>query len=156
VINDDTRILVLCTGNSCRSQMAEGFLRHYLGQLGLPKAAASVRSAGLEPHGLNPAAVVVMAESGVDISHHRSTALKEYLGDTFDYVITVCDNAAARCPSFPGSGIRLHWPFEDPAGATGPETEVLGVFRRVRDQIATRTKAWLSSEAPPASQQQRP
>ena len=156
MINDETRILVLCTGNSCRSQMAEGFLRHYLYELGFAKAAAAVCSAGLEPHGLNPTAVAVMAELGVDISHHRSTDLKEYLGDRFDYIITVCDRAAARCPSFPGSGIRLHWPFEDPAGATGAEAETLGVFRRVRDQIAIRTKAWLSAETAPSGSASRP
>ena len=131
------RILVLCTGNSCRSQMAEGFFRHY----GLDRV--MVRSAGLEPHGVNPNAVRVMAEVGIDISGHTSEHLNTYLNDGFDYVITVCDNAAANCPVFPGGGKRLHWPFDDPAGAVGSDDEVLAEFRRVRDAIGRRIQSWL-------------
>jgi arsenate reductase len=143
MVNDNSRMLILCTGNSCRSQMAEGFFRRRLLELGLQTAAAAVCSAGLETHGLNPRAVHVMAEAGVDISHHRSTDLREYLNEEFDYVITVCDNAAERCPVFPGPGIRLHWPFDDPAGAEGSEDQVLEVFRRVRDEIRQQIEQWL-------------
>jgi arsenate reductase (thioredoxin) len=146
MITDETRILVLCTGNSCRSQMAEGFFRHYLNQRGLKRAAAFVRSAGLETHGLNPKAIRVMSEIGIDISGHTSNDLQEYLGDSFDYVITVCDNAAKNCPIFPGKGRRLHWPFDDPAGATGKEDEILDEFRRIRDQILQRVRSWLDGE----------
>lgn len=144
MISDETRILVLCTGNSCRSQMAEGFLRHHLSRLGFETAAAAVRSAGLETHGLNPLAVKVMDESDGDISGHRSELLELYLNDRFDYVITVCGHAAKHCPTFPGPATRLHWPFDDPAQATGSESEILDEFRRVRDQIEKKVVAWLS------------
>lgn len=143
MITDRTSVLILCTGNSCRSQMAEGFLRYHLLQRGLPGAAKAVRSAGIETHGLNPRAVQAMAERGIDIAHHRSTNLSEYLDQRFDFIITVCDNAAERCPSFPGQGVRLHWPFEDPARAAGSEAEIAGQFARVRDQIEARIVAWL-------------
>ncbi len=113
------RILVLCTGNSCRSQIAEGFFR----QLGGDRI--EVYSAGLEPKGVNPRAVQVMSEVGVDISRQSSDHVSKYLGQSFDYVITVCDNAAANCPSFPGEGARLHWPFKDPAEATGSEDQIM-------------------------------
>jgi len=145
MLNDDTRILILCTGNSCRSQMAEGFARQFLIERELHNAAAAVRSAGVETHGLNPKAVKVMAEVGVDISGHKSTNLREYLNDRFDFVITVCDNAARNCPVFPGKGERLHWPFQDPASATGSEEEILGEFRKVRDQIKQQVGNWLLS-----------
>lgn len=144
MINDQSRILVLCTGNSCRSQMAEGFFRSYLMQKGLNTAVGAVRSAGLEPHGVNPRAVAVMAEAGVDISRHSSDHVDKYLGEQFDYVITVCDNAAQNCPVFPGGGERLHWPFEDPAQAAGTDEEILQVFRRVRDEIAQKIASWLA------------
>jgi len=143
LIDNKTRILVLCTGNSCRSQMAEGFLRHHLSRLDFPEAAAAVRSAGLETHGLNPLAVRVMDESGVNISGHHSEPLDLYLNDRFDYVITVCDHAAEHCPTFSDPARRLHWPFDDPAKATGSESEILDEFRRVRDQIEQRVVAWL-------------
>ena len=142
MISNGTRILVLCTGNSCRSQMAEGFFRRRLEEAGFREA--TVRSAGLEPHGLNPRAVIVMKEAGIDISGQRSTSLEEYLSDEFDFVITVCDNAAEHCPVFPGKGERLHWPFEDPAGATGSESEILDKFREVRDLIDARIKNWVA------------
>ncbi len=139
MINDTTRILVLCTGNSCRSQMAEGLFRTELAGRGLAKAAAAVRSAGIEPHGVNPIAVSVMAEIGIDISSHTSKDLRQFLGDTFDYIITVCDNAAERCPVFPGGGERLHWPFPDPAGGTVEQ------FRSVRDAIRQKVAAWVAA-----------
>ncbi|MEK7774792.1 MAG: arsenate reductase ArsC [Candidatus Zixiibacteriota bacterium] len=130
------RILILCTGNSCRSQMAEGFVRHFL------KGNGEVASAGLEPKGVHPLAIRVMGEIGIDISHHNSRHLSEYTGRQFDYVITVCDNAAERCPVFSGNAQRLHWPFEDPAAIKGSEWEILEAFRRIRDQIGEKVKAW--------------
>ena len=132
------RILVLCTGNSCRSQMAEGFFRHYGGD------GVEVFSAGLEPKGVNPRAIEVMKEVCIDISHHTSDHLRKYTGQQFDYVITVCDNAARNCPIFPGAGTRLHWPFADPAEAIGDDEQVLAVFRSVRDEIGAKIKSWLA------------
>ncbi len=132
------RFLVLCTGNSCRSQMAEGFFRHYGGDK------VEVYSAGLSPKGVHPLAIKVMAEIGIDISQQTSKHLNEFIGQKLDYLITVCDNAAANCPSFPGEGTRLHWPFDDPASATGTEEEVLGKFRGVRDEIGIAVEEWLS------------
>ena len=143
MIDRDSKILVLCTGNSCRSQMTEGFLRHHLPIAGQRSTAAKVRSAGLEAHGLNPLAVKVMNEVGIDISGQESECLDKYLEDEFDFVITVCDNAASHCPIFPGEGVRIHWPFDDPAGATGSEQQVLAEFRRVRDQIDRQVRAFL-------------
>ncbi len=137
------KILVLCTGNSCRSQMAEGFFRYYLTKKGLTQAAANVRSAGLKPKGVNPHAIEVMAEKGIDISKHHSKHLNLFINEKFDYIITVCDNAAENCPTFPGDGLRFHWSFEDPAGAKGTEEEILDQFRRVRDEIDNRIKHWL-------------
>ena len=131
------RILVLCTGNSCRSQMAEGFLRARL------RDSDHVVSAGLEPQGVNPRAVKVMSEVGIDLSGHTSSHVDDYLDRQFDYIITVCDNAAANCPVFPGGGTRLHWPFDDPAQATGNDEEIVDVFRRVRDEIEAKVKDWI-------------
>ncbi|MBP7698835.1 MAG: arsenate reductase ArsC [candidate division Zixibacteria bacterium] len=132
------RILVLCTGNSCRSQIAEGLFRHYGGgQVG-------VYSAGLEPKGVNPRAVQVMREIGIDIAGHTSDHLSQYLERSFDFVITVCDNAATNCPVFPGAATKLHWPFADPANATGSEEEITASFRSVRDHIELTVKRWLS------------
>ncbi|MCP4684184.1 MAG: arsenate reductase ArsC [bacterium] len=125
--------------------MAEGFVRQFLVERELHKAAKAVCSAGIETHGLNPRAVEVMAEVGVDISAHLSTNLQEYLNDRFDFVITVCDNAARNCPVFPGRGEKLHWPFEDPAAAEGSGEEILDEFRKVRDQIKKKTGDWLAS-----------
>ncbi|MFH2050794.1 MAG: arsenate reductase ArsC [bacterium] len=133
-------ILVLCTGNSCRSQMAEGFFREY------GKEDVVVKSAGLDPSQVNPTAIKVMQEIGIDISGHKSTSLSEYLNDSFDYIITVCDNAAEKCPVFPGGGNRLHWPFEDPHYAEGTEEEKLDFFRKVRDQIGEKIKKWLGEK----------
>lgn len=135
------KILVLCTGNSCRSQMAEGFFRHFLAS---GEQNHLVVSAGLEAHGLNSRAVKVMREAGIDISGQKSEQLDIYLGQEFDYVITVCDNAAENCPIFPGQADRLHWPFDDPAKAVGQEEEILEKFRIVREQIKEKVKRWLS------------
>jgi arsenate reductase len=125
------RVLILCTGNSARSQMAEGLLRHMAGE------DFEVFSAGTKPVGLNPNAVAVMNEAGINISNHRSKSVDEFAGQQFDYVITVCDNAKESCPIFPGGGLRLHQSFEDPAAA--PDEQQLKSFRRVRDQI----RLWL-------------
>lgn len=127
-----TRILFLCTGNSCRSQMAEGWARHLKGCLIEPY------SAGIEVHGLNPNAVKVMAEAGVDISGHRSKHLDDLQGIEFDYVVTVCDHANEACPIFPGRAKRVHKGFDDPprlAREAKTEEEALGHYRRVRDEI---------------------
>lgn len=122
-------ILVLCTGNSCRSQMAEAYLRHFAGNK------AIIYSAGVETHGLNPGAVAIMLEDGIDISHHTSNNLQEYRHIHFDYVLTVCDNAKERCPVFPGKSQQFHHNFPDPAKATGTEDEIKEQFRLTRDLI---------------------
>ena len=129
-MNTQTKnILVLCTGNSCRSQMAEGYLRHLLGNR------ANVYSAGVETHGLNPKAVHSMQEDGIDISAHTSNHVDEYAHISFDYVITVCDNASERCPYFPTQAVKLHRNFPDPAGAAGTPGEVNEAFRHTRTLI---------------------
>jgi arsenate reductase len=130
--NQKIKVLFLCTGNSCRSQMAEGWTRRLKGDLIEPY------SAGVESHGLNPNAVKVMAEAGVDISSHRSKHLDEVRDIAFDYVVTVCDNANESCPVFPGTVKRVHIGFDDPprlARNARTEEEALGYYRRVRDEI---------------------
>jgi arsenate reductase len=135
------KVLFLCTGNSCRSQMAEAWLRELDGE------SFEVYSAGLEPHGVHPKTITVMEEAGIDMSQHRSKHLDEYRGQIdFDYLITVCGNADERCPFFPGMGQRLHWPFQDPAGFEGSEEEQLAFFRKVRDQIKNHIQNWLEEE----------
>ncbi len=133
------RILILCTGNSARSQMAEGLLREAL------PANAEVFSAGTKPSLVRPEAIAVMSELGIDLSRHRSKSVDEFAGQEFDYVITVCDNANEVCPVFPGKTKRLHWPFEDPAGVTGSEVERQAAFRKIRDQIRARIQDWVPS-----------
>lgn len=131
-MHDKVRVLFLCTGNSCRSQMAEGWTRH------LKSNVIEAYSAGIETHGLNPNAVKVMAEAGVDISGQRSKHLDEFKDVAFDYVITVCDNAHESCPLFPGKTKVVHVGFDDPpwlAKAAKTEEEALGHYRRVRDEI---------------------
>lgn len=123
------KILVLCTGNSCRSQMAHGYLNHFAGNV------LDVYSAGIEAHGVNPRAIVVMKEDGVDISHHASNLVKEYEGTDFDFVLTVCDNAKENCPYFPAKVRTFHFHFPDPAKAQGDETQIMNEFRMVRDLI---------------------
>lgn len=135
------KVLFLCTGNSCRSQIAEGWLR----QLGGDQF--EVFSAGLEPHGVNPNTVTVMEELGIDMSKHRSKHIDEYIGKIdFDFLITVCGNADERCPYFPGMGTRIHWPFEDPAAFEGSEDEKLDFFRKIRDQIRDKIQSWLETK----------
>lgn len=136
------RVLFLCTHNSSRSQMAEGLLRH-LGGDGF-----EAHSAGTEATRVRPEAVAVMAELGADISSQESKTLHRYLGERFDYVITVCDAANESCPAFPGARRRLHWSFEDPSRATGSEEERLAAFRRVRDGLRERIEAELLGEDP--------
>ena len=123
------KILVLCTGNSCRSQIAEGYLRFFSGDK------ASIWSAGVETHGVNPRAVVIMQEDEIDISGQTSNNIAEYSDIDFDYVITVCDNAKERCPVFPSGAQKFHYNFPDPAKATGDEEEILDAFRSVREEI---------------------
>lgn len=134
------RILFLCTGNSCRSQMAEGWLRHIAGDR------VEVFSAGTKPGGLNPKAVAVMREAGVDLSQHHSKHVDDFAKQDFLFVITVCDSARETCPVFPGALYQLHWSFDDPAAATGTEVEQLAVFRRVRDEIAAHVREFAERE----------
>jgi arsenate reductase len=122
-------ILVLCTGNSCRSQIAHGYLEHFVGNK------ANIYSAGVETHGVNPRAIATMKEDGIDISHHTSNNVVEYKEISFDYVITVCDNAKERCPYFPSNAEKFHYNFPDPAKAVGTDEEIEQEFRRVRDMI---------------------
>jgi arsenate reductase (thioredoxin) len=123
------KILVLCTGNSCRSQIAEGYLRYFAGNK------AMVYSAGIETHGVNPRAIATMKEDGIDISSHTSNNINEYKNIAFDFVITVCDNAKERCPVFPFKAKIVHHNFPDPAKATGTATEVTKQFSAVREMI---------------------
>jgi len=123
-------VLILCTGNSCRSHMAEGILRHIAGDL------FDIHSAGSKPAGyVHPKAIAVLKEMDIDISGHRSKHMNEFLKQKVDTVITVCGNADQACPMFPGQVNRYHWGFDDPAHATGTEEEIINAFRRVRDQI---------------------
>jgi arsenate reductase len=133
---DKKRVLILCTGNSVRSQMAEGLLRHDAGDR------FEVASAGTKPGQVRPEAIAVMKELGIDISGHRSKSVDEFSGKSFDYVLTVCDNAKESCPIFPGHANRLHRNFEAPATFQGSEEHRLAVFRRVRDEIRSYLKAF--------------
>ncbi|MBL7787067.1 MAG: arsenate reductase ArsC [Chitinophagales bacterium] len=133
------KILVLCTGNSCRSQIAEAYLRHFAGNN------AQVYSAGVETHGLNPRAVSAMQEDGLDISHHTSNHIDEYKDINFDYVITVCDHAQERCPFFPATAQRFHHNFPDPAKATGSDEAIAEQFSKVRQQIKTYCQEFVTS-----------
>jgi arsenate reductase len=136
------RVLVLCTHNSARSQMAEGLLR------ALASDRFDVVSAGTEANRVHPLAIRAMEEVGIDLRGHRSKTVDELLTEPWDYVITVCDSANERCPLFPGRTTRLHWSFEDPSAATGSEDERLAVFRRVRDAIAARLRGWVAERIP--------
>lgn len=132
------RVLILCTANSARSQMAEGLLRNLAGDH------FEVFSAGAKPSTVNPLAIKVMDERGIDIRAHRSKHLNEFMTQPFDYVITVCDNAAESCPIFPGPARRIHWSFLDPAVLEGSSEERLALFRQVRDAIEEQFKSWLT------------
>lgn len=133
------KVLFLCTGNSCRSQMAEALLRSLNGDR------FEACSAGTDPHGVNPNAVAAMREIGIDIRNQKSEHVESYLGAGVDTVISVCDSAASNCPTFPERVRRIHWSFDDPAGATGTTEERMAVFRRVRDEIDRALKGWIAS-----------
>jgi len=135
------RVLFICTHNSARSQMAEGFLRRVAGDR------FDVYSAGTEATHVRPQAIEVMAEIGIDISGQTSKTLQQYLPERWDYVITVCDDANESCPVFPGAADRSHWSFEDPSKATGTENERLEVFRRTRNEIAGRIRMFVAATA---------
>lgn len=135
------RLLVLCTGNSARSQMGEGLFRHE------GRGAYEVASAGTRPSHVRPEAIAVMKELDIDISSHRSKSVNEFEGQAFDYVVTVCDNARDICPVFPAGTEGIHWSFEDPAAVEGSEEERLAAFRRIRDQIRERVKAFFRDRA---------
>ncbi len=122
-------VLVLCTGNSCRSQLAEGYLKHFA------QNKAKIYSAGIEVHGVNPRAIKVMAEDGIDISNQTSNNIEEYFDVPFDYVITVCDHAKESCPYFPTQAIKMHHNFPDPAKAVGTDEEIMAEFRNTRDLV---------------------
>jgi arsenate reductase len=132
-------ILVLCTGNSCRSQIAEGYLRFFSNDK------AMIYSAGIETHGVNPKAIVTMLEDGIDISKHTSNHVDEYKNIVFDYVITVCDNAKENCPYFPSNAIKLHHNFPDPSKAIGTNEQIMEQFRIVRNQIKFYCKEFVES-----------
>jgi arsenate reductase len=123
------KVLVLCTGNSCRSQIAEGYLKHFAGDK------AAIYSAGVETHGVNPKAIETMKDDGIDISQHTSNHILEYQEIDFDFVITVCDNAKERCPYFPSKAIKYHYNFPDPAKAIGTQAEIKASFASTRDLI---------------------
>lgn len=137
-MTDKKRVLILCTGNSARSQMAEGLLRDIGGD------EFEVESAGVISSFVRPQAIEAMKEIGIDISGHRSKSVDEFSGQNFDYVITVCDNAKESCPVFPGETKRIYWSFDDPAEATGGEAEKLAVFRRVRDEIREKLNSFVA------------
>ena len=134
------KVLIVCTGNSARSQMAEGLLRHEGGDR------FDVCSAGTRPTQVRSEAIAVMNEIGIDISHHRSKSADEFMGQPLDFVVTVCDSAKESCPVFPGNAKRLHWAFEDPAAVNGPEEVRKAAFRRVRDQLHGRIMVFLGGD----------
>ena len=133
------KVLVLCTGNSCRSQIAEGYLRHFAGDK------AQIYSAGVETHGVNPRAIATMKEDGIDISNHTSNHIDEYRNIDFDCIITVCDNAKERCPYFPTRAKKFHFNFPDPAKATGTDEEMKEQFRQVRQMIKNYCAAFVTT-----------
>ena len=132
------KILVLCTGNSCRSQISEGYLQYFAGRT------AKVYSAGVETHGVNPKAIAVMKDDGIDISNHTSNNISEYSNIEFDYIITVCDNAKERCPYFPSKAKKFHYNFPDPAKAVGTEEDILKQFKLVRNMIKEYSKNFIT------------
>ena len=136
-----TRVLVLCTGNSARSQMGEGLFREEGG------GDYEVFSAGTRPSLVRPEAIAVMRESGIDISGNRSKSVDEFAGQAFDFVVTVCDSARDNCPVFPGATGRIHWSLEDPAAVEGTEEERLAAFRRIRDQLRDRVETFVRERA---------
>jgi arsenate reductase len=141
-MNDKKRVLILCTGNSARSQMAEGLLRHDAGER------FEVESAGTKPSSVRPEAIAAMRDLGIDIGRHRSKSVEEFDGQHFDYVITVCDSAREHCPVFFGTAERLHRSFDDPAALDGSAEERLALFRRVRDELRTYLAEFAQKESP--------
>ncbi len=140
-MDEKTKVLFLCTGNTARSQMAEALLNSLGGRY------YSAYSAGLEPAGINPYTIFVMREKGYDLSGHYSKSLSTYLGKKhFGYLITLCADAEEKCPVFPGMGLRIYWPFPDPTAITGNKQEVLAVFRDVRNGIELKIREWLESQ----------
>lgn len=139
-MGEKKRVLFLCTANSARSQMAEGLLRQLAGDR------FEVYSAGTNPVGVNPISIEVMKELGIDISHHTSKSLDQFLTEPFDFIITVCDRAKESCPIFPGDAVRIHWSFDDPAAVQGGEQERLRVFRHVRDELLTRLRLFAAAQ----------
>jgi len=139
-MTEKQRVLILCTGNSARSQMAEGILRALNGE------EYDVESAGVEPSRVRPEAIAAMREIGIDISSHHSKSVDEFVGQHFDYVITVCDNAKESCPVFPAETKRIHWSFTDPAAVSGNEEVRLAAFRKVRDEIRERLREQFGAE----------
>jgi arsenate reductase (thioredoxin) len=135
------RVLILCTANSARSQMAEGLLRREAGP------SCEVFSAGTSPTRVRPEAIAVMHEAGIDISGHHSKSVEEFVGQDFDYVVTVCDNARETCPVFPAGTRSIHWSIEDPAENDGSEEERLAAFRRARDELQERLRAFVREQA---------
>ena len=133
-------VLILCTGNSCRSQIAEGYLRHFAGDN------AYIYSAGIETHGVNPLAIKIMFEDEIDISAHTSNSMEEYRHINFDFIITVCDNAKERCPFFPSKAKKFHHNFPDPSKAEGTKEEILREFRKVRQQIKDYCKLFVTEQ----------
>ncbi len=133
-------LLILCTGNSCRSQIADGYFKH------LASDELNVYSAGIETHGVNPRAIKVMAEDGIDLSANTSNNVEEYLDIKFDYIITVCDHAQENCPYIPGTGERIHHNFPDPAKATGSEQEILDSFRSTQKMIKEFTEKFVTDK----------
>jgi len=138
----EKRVLILCTGNSARSQMAEGLLRH------LSQNRLEVHSAGTQPSAVNPQAIEAMREIGLDISAHRSKSVVEFEGQRFDTVITVCDRAAEHCPVFPGAPQRIHWSLPDPAAVNGTHDEKLAAFRNARDALERKLRGFLQTHCP--------
>jgi arsenate reductase (thioredoxin) len=139
-MSDKIRVLILCTGNSARSQMAEGLLRTIGGDK------FEVESAGIAPTSVRTEAIEAMREIGIDISGHRSKSVEEFLDQEFDHVITVCDTANENCPIFPGKVERIHWSFNDPAAVEGSDEKRLAAFSKVRDQIRDRLNTWLKHD----------
>ncbi|OBS10095.1 arsenate reductase ArsC [Acidihalobacter prosperus] len=138
-MSETVRVLFLCSGNACRSQMAEAFLRHLGG------ARFEVYSAGSEPTGIHPLTYAVMAESGLDLAGHSSKSLSLFASERFDYIITVCDRARDRCPTFPGDSERIHWRFDDPAETVEGQLPH-DRFRRVRDELRERIRLWVAAQ----------
>ena len=142
-------ILILCTANSARSQMAEGLLRDLAGEQ------FEIYSAGSKPSTVNPFAIRAMQERGLDIRHHHSKHLNQFIDVPFDYVITVCDNAAESCPIFPGPAQRIHWGFPDPAAVEGSDEALLEAFRVVRDAIEQQLRQWLNANHSLSAEEQQ-